>query len=311
MTVSSSDSPIHIVMAADTGYAMPMCVAICSVAWNCSPSRSLKFTIIQTGFTDDLRVKVERSLVRTGFPAAHIEWIDVPPGALSDLVIVHKHMSPLIYARLLIPDLVSNTVARVLYLDSDIVVTDDISELWDTDMDSKSLCAVRDRIGTVSSPGGLANFERLGIRPDTPYFNSGVLLIDLERWRSLSISARVFDYLRSNKSIIQMGDQDGLNAILHDDWLELAPRWNWQITPRPFRKHQGNVAKDQQSEKTIIHFITAEKPWLPGCTCEERKYFFAYVDKTEWVGWRVHFLREVYTRIRGACGWTKALFLHP
>jgi lipopolysaccharide biosynthesis glycosyltransferase len=54
------------------------------------------------------------------------------------------------------------------------------------------------------------------------------------------------------------------------------------------------------TRKSIVHFITAEKPWLPGCDYEEKKYFFEYLDRTAWAGQRVPWLKEIYGRSRRA-----------
>lgn len=239
-------------------------------------------------------------MARTGFQNARINWLEVQVGGLADIKIVHRYMSPLIYVRLLIPDLLPVDVEKVLYLDSDIVVNDDIGELWDIDLSQKTLFAVRDRIAFVSAPGGLANYRELGIAPDAKYFNSGVLLMNLKRWRDRGISERVFSYLRTYRDFIQMGDQDGLNAVLFDDWGELEFRWNWQIIPSKNWLGIQPCWVPESDSQSLVHFVTSEKPWLPACEYEERKYFFDYLDRTEWAGWRVPHWKEIYVRLKRA-----------
>lgn len=300
MGEANMESDIQAVLAADGNYAMPLAVAICSAAANCDRRRQLVFTVIQNGITADLRKKVELSLERIHFPNARIDWMEAPMGDLSDLKIVHRYMTPLIYARLLIPSLLPTKIEKAIYLDSDIVVKDDLAEIWDTDLDHKSVFAARDRIGVVSAPGGLVNYRELGMPPEAKYFNSGVLLMNLKKWRECDTSQRICQYLETHREIIQMGDQDGLNAVLRDDWGELDFRWNWQIVPRTHRYGSMNCWAPESSRKSIVHFITSEKPWLPGCDCEEKHYFFEYLDKTEWAGWRVPLLKEVAVRTKRA-----------
>lgn len=295
------DSTIHVVLASDEKYAMPMSVVICSAAFNCAPDRLLRFHIIESGFSEESKQRVHRSLTGVRSRNAQIDWYPVAMKSIADLTIVHSHMNSLIYARLLAPRLLPPDVDWALYIDSDVVVEGDVSELWDAYKSEKSLSAVRDRIGLVSQPGGLINFEQLGIDPGTPYFNSGVMLINVARWREQSISEKVFSYLRSHGHLLQAGDQDGLNAILHNDWLEIPGRWNQQIVPRALRGG-SDVALPNRVEGGILHFITGEKPWAPGCEYIERQHFYDCLDKTDWRGWRIPLWRESYFLSRRALG---------
>jgi lipopolysaccharide biosynthesis glycosyltransferase len=164
---------------------------------------------------------------------------------------------------------------------------------------------VRDRrIAFVGAAGGLVNFRDLGIASNTKYFNAGVMLMNLKKWRQRNTADAVFAYLRQYQDIIRQEDQEGLNAVLFDDWRELDFSWNWQI---PWRgQRQGKASSDWSPEtqlQRIVHFTTDEKPWIPGCDYIERQDFFEYLDRTEWAGWRVPFFDEVLERLgRGLSG---------
>ncbi len=288
---------IHIVFAADANYAMPLTVAICSVATNCDKKDGLVFHVIQSDIGPDLRAKVEVSLERVGFPNARINWLDAPLDRISNFKLGHRHTTCLTFARLLIQELLSPEIEKAIYLDCDLVVNDDIGELWNSSLDGKSLCAVRDSIGVVSEEGGIANYQELGIPADAPYFNAGVLLLNLKKWREHGLCARVLTYLHTHREIIKLADQEALNAILWDDWGELNYRWNWQIVWRRIRLGKEEMCwKPETTAKSIVHFIHAEKPWLPGCDYEEKRYFFDYLDRTAWAGFRVPWWKEVYGR---------------
>jgi lipopolysaccharide biosynthesis glycosyltransferase len=290
---------IHVALAADVNYAMPLSIAICSAAANCDKRRRLVFYVIENGMDDGLKARVESSLKRSDFPSARIQWLPIELDRIADLKIVNPHLSPLAYARLLIPFLLPSWVGKALYLDSDLVVMADLAELWDIEVGSKALLAARDLIAWVGAPRGISDYQELGIPPDAKYFNSGVLLMNLVKWRADRVSSRVFDYLRSHRATIRMEDQEGLNAVLFDDWGELPFRWNWQV---PWRMHRlGKRAmpwNPNEQTKSIIHFTTSEKPWLPGCDVKEKEYFFEYLDRTDWAGWRVPLHSEMTGRLR-------------
>jgi len=298
MYAPNTKDSIQVAFACDANYVMPLTVAICSAATNCDRSRHLTFNVFQDGIGPGLREKVERSLKRTGFPNARVNWLDAPIERVANVRMVNKWLTPSALVRLLIPGLLPSEVQKVIYLDCDLVVNEDLSELWDADIGGNSLLAVRDTIGWVGNPdGGVSNYRELGIPGDAKYFNSGVLFVNVTKWRESGTSARLLNYLTKNQAIIRYEDQEVLNAVLFDDWGELDFRWNWQIIWRGVRIGTHKMAwVPERTRKSIIHFITGEKPWLPGCDYEEKEYFFRYLDRTEWAGWRVPWYREVYSR---------------
>ncbi len=296
----NSAEVIHIVLASDANYAMPMAVAICSAVASCDRASRLQFHVIQSGIDAEMRRKIEFSLELAGGPHARIRWLEAD-ALLNEFPIVHSNHTALIYARLLIPNLLPEQVEKALYLDSDLVVRGNIRELWDTPFGGRTVLAARDRIGFVGAPSGIANHRELGIPADAPYFNSGVLLVNLSKWREVRTSERVFNYLREFRSVIRMEDQEGLNAVLFGDWGELDFGWNWQILWREYRLHRATPAWVPQTERRdIVHFTTSEKPWLPGCDYEERAHFFEALDKTAWAGWRVPLRKELVSRTKRA-----------
>ena len=288
---------IHVALASDCNYVIPLSVAICSAATNCDKRRPIVFHVIQNGIERQLRERVERSLENCRFPDARLQWISIPLDHVAGLPIANSYLSALTYARLLIPDLLPGDVTKVLYLDADVVVTGNLAELWDTEIGSRAVFAVRDLIAFVGAPRGIAMYRQLGIPADSKYFNAGVLLMNLTKWRDERISARVFDYMRRNRATLQMEDQEGLNAILFDDWGELPFRWNWQIPWRMVRLGRRSMPwTPNEATKNIIHYTSAEKPWLPGCDIKEKQEFFEYLDRTDWAGWRVPLGYEITAR---------------
>ena len=282
---------------------MPLTVAMCSTALNFDSSRSLFFYVIHSGISSGIRRKIETSLVKTGCANAHILWIDAPLERVTNFRIVNKYLSALTYMKILLPEILPSDLDKVLYLDCDIVVNADLSELWDVKFGGKAVLAVRDRIAWVGALGGLGNYRELNISPVAKYFNSGVLYLDLAVWREKEICERICAYVRSHRTTLRMEDQEALNAVLHDDWGELPFKWNWQVPWRWYRNGRRKMRwVPEASAKNTIHFTTAEKPWLPGCDAEEKAYFFRYLDRTDWSGWRVPISKEVYARFIRAIG---------
>lgn len=158
------------------------------------------------------------------------------------------------YLRLLLPELVSNRYKRLLYLDSDIYVSGTgINRLFALDMLEAPLAAVRDNTQWRTPRRLVPEFKILGL-PYAPYFNAGVLLIDVKRYRSEGILAQCLQLLNTYPEALLRHDQSLLNLVLRGRWTELSPVWNWQYT------WSSRFFADL-AEPKLIHFIGPRKPW--------------------------------------------------
>jgi len=182
------------------------------------------------------------------------------------------HISRTTYARIELPKLLPANMARVIYLDGDILVMNDLANLWETEFGGHVLLAVRDyRIPTVSSEaGGLARtWSQLGIDPGAPYFNAGVLVINLDYWRQNRVGEAISDYLNQYGKTTIHCDQDVLNAVTVNHWGALDIRWN---VPVLFLRHTELICASIRTEiepdvaafrrlAYIAHFVSSQKPW--------------------------------------------------
>jgi lipopolysaccharide biosynthesis glycosyltransferase len=202
------------------------------------------------------------------------------------LLATSERLSLATHYRVFLPGLLPATCHRVLYLDADVIVRGDLNALWETDMQDYVVMAVRDpAIFTVASPMGLMKYEALGIPPDAPYFNGGVLLVDVDRWRTERMTERFLDFSTTYGQYARWGDQDGLNAILHGRWGRLAERWNVQtfvveggaIRTSPDQERYVAGLRAGQDRLTagayIMHYTQGRKPWHPWCKHPYRDLF--------------------------------------
>ena len=145
---------------------------------------------------------------------------------LRGLPLAH-YLTDATYLRLLAPSSCPD-IDRALYLDSDTVVLQDVDELLYCDLGGAPVGAVRD-LGNPSL-GRLARLAPCcgtgGVDPSDPYFNSGVLVMDLTAWRREAISERVIDLLHQCGRWLRFLDQDAVNLILAGQWHKLDQRWN-------------------------------------------------------------------------------------
>jgi lipopolysaccharide biosynthesis glycosyltransferase len=160
------------------------------------------------------------------------------------------HGNHLIYSRLVLPELLPEK-DRILYFDSDLVVLTQIDAIWEWPM-TRLLGAVPIGVVAYSALERKLLNER-GVPDDAPYFNSGVLLIDLARWRANSISSRLLEIARENREYFAARDQTVLNLFFSGDFDHLPARFN--IIALPTNR------LPEEALDGIIHFVGAPKPW--------------------------------------------------
>ena len=116
------------------------------------------------------------------------------------------------FFRYLIPDLVTSD--RSLYLDCDLLVTGDLSELFHMDMEGKPVAAVASPYAWESNPYG---------------FNAGVLLIDNKLWRKNSYISKLLQLTEEKQAEVAMADQSILNIFFQHNWKEIDSTYNYLV----------------------------------------------------------------------------------
>jgi lipopolysaccharide biosynthesis glycosyltransferase len=291
MVGSSDTQPIVLVCAADNNYAMPLAVTVRSALANLQSARKVVLFILDGGISSTNKEKIMRSL---NSDQISIRWTQQDNSLFENLVLT-RHLTAACYYRLFIPKILPQEFDKAIYLDTDMVVTGDLEELWNIDIGNNYVLAVQDDSElNIAMSEGLRNYKEVGIDPACKYFNSGLLVMNLEKWRTGSIGEKVFEYIKQNREYVRY-DQDGLNAVLAGHWGELHPKWNQmpRIYESSFREDNPfseDVYNELLNKPCIIHFTSYPKPFAAGlgveCTHPKKDLFFQYVDMTAWSGWR-------------------------
>jgi lipopolysaccharide biosynthesis glycosyltransferase len=188
------------------------------------------------------------------------------------------HFTHATYLRIISPDILPEEISRILYLDPDIIVRKPLTDLYNTELGGCYLGAV--------SEGHLYTDKHRALDIPKGYkcFSSGVLLIDLEKFRSHNVSKQVMEYALRYADKLLLADEDALNAVLYDKFLALHPRWNAyaSIICRHHDISHPLYKEIQQaiSDPAIIHFTGTEKPWLPSCDHPLKELYWHYVKMT-------------------------------
>ncbi len=188
-----------------------------------------------------------------------------------------------IWYRILLPELLP-LVDRVLYLDADTVVVDSLAPLFDTALGDSCLAAVTNVFMRHQAYRPTA----LGLSPEHPYFNSGVLLMNLERLRRDGCTEALRAHGRAHGDELEWPDQDTLNVLLGARRLALHPRWNAMnsILRFPWSVEVLGAAAVAEARRApaIRHFEgpSANKPWHAACAAEDRALYAEHRRRTPW-----------------------------
>jgi lipopolysaccharide biosynthesis glycosyltransferase len=217
----------------------------------------------------------------------HIELVLAQRG--SDRFPITDWISEAAYLRLQIPDAIPHH-DRILYLDCDLVAVGPLHELLDLEP-TGVLAAVQDPTNPTFGEGdAVPGFAELGLSPDAPYFNSGVMVIDRRAWIDTGLTDRCVRRLLDQPHHIKYWDQDALNIELADGgWDPIDPTFNAVVVSAyaeaaersgdPQRIAAVKAGAEAESRASILHFAGPFKPWNPGYPeCEARRAYASFAD---------------------------------
>lgn len=241
-------SAVHIAAGITEAYVLPLLVVLSSLTENLSGARPV-LHLFHSGLSDG-------SLERIG-RVVELRSVALSPEATS---LRHAHFPPVAATPLLLADRLPADLDRVLFLDADLLVLDDVRILWEWDLEEAVVGACRDMaIPTCGAARGVKSLATWGVRPEAPYFNAGVLVVDLPAWRDARVAQRATEYLRRIGRRVDFFHQEALNAVLSEDWHPLPARWNLLggVAGRSFERPPSEAWRNPG----IVHFAGRMKPW--------------------------------------------------
>ena len=248
---------VPIVFATNEKYASYLDVAITSILKNATDDRFYDIYVLY----DILSPRYIMIYENKTSANVRVQCINVSQMIDETIMYEKSHFSREMYFRFLIPELLAH-YEKVLYLDCDLVVLQDIAILFDSDLDYNIV-------------GAISNFTNEDMRKyvnhtlnicDVKYFNSGVLLIDTKRFKEEGIKEKCLGLLE-NMPKLACPDQDVLNISCEEKIKYLDSKWNFQWHHQ-WATHGGTFSQffQKQYDKAhenpyIIHFTSGEKPW--------------------------------------------------
>ncbi|MBD2717405.1 MULTISPECIES: glycosyltransferase family 8 protein [unclassified Synechococcus] len=260
---------VNIVIVATANYLWGAAVTVRSALEACSTT--LNVYVISVDLSPEDKQKLFASWQTANLGT--IKFIDFDLGQVDNLrsTLLVKSKSP--YARFFIPEYLAD-VSRCIYLDTDLIVCSDLNGLQLLDLQGKSSACVID--GGIDTPQQQQRLrEKLKLDNPQQYFNSGVIVMDLDAWRERHIQLKALTIAQDNYDLLDQMDQDALNIVLADDWLVLDPKWNTS-------KGKADIGFSDG----IIHFLGKVKPWHADYSANFQDRWFALLDRTAFSGQR-------------------------
>lgn len=282
MTNVFKKKEIPLVYAVDDNYAPFLCVSLKSVMANISDNYFVKVFILNTGISDKNKKRIIE-IAEKNSSDIDIEYVDVADrmDGLQDKMHLRDYYTNAIYYRIFIPSLFPQ-YDKIIYLDCDIILNEDISKLYNVRLGRNIVAAVHEEAMSSFECFGAYSEEFLGV-PRMQYFNSGLLVINTAEYRKEKIETRFIELMLAHKFEVAP-DQDYLNVLLQGRTKLVDVGWN--KTPIPDKEFPEKDVK-------LVHYKLNFKPWhYSGVKYEE--YFWKYAKETPYYDDLIA-MREGYT----------------
>jgi lipopolysaccharide biosynthesis glycosyltransferase len=293
--------PIAIVTACDENYVPAAATALVSAISSVDSKQELDLFVLDGGVSAGSKSRLEQSCARL---RRQVQWLTPNLDAIRGLPVSH-HINHSTYLRILLAELLPARVSRAIYLDADVVVVRNLQELWQTPLENSYCAAVQDafypvlepaevfnhplqcQVATIHDPRPIVNYRELGLSGALPYFNAGIMLVNVERWRREQVAERSVECLRANAARVRFWDQYALNVLFTGQWKQLDARWNQSSDvfhlPSWQRSHYSMAEFWQvRRDPWIVHFNNLPKPWDANCVHPFRDLFFQHLERTPW-----------------------------
>ena len=261
---------IHVCFATNDRYAPHAAALVVSIMRNKCSSEEIAFYFLSDKTSSHVQDTFRKMSQQWGF-TLHI--IEVSDELFKDFPLFNKSRAP--YFRILMDRMLPQSLDKVLYLDCDTIVATSLSPLWETDISGKYAAVVAEAISVSHMP------------VDGPYFNSGMMLLNLKKYREENMAEKVIQWGKTYPERIRFPDQDMFNSAFQGNVVYLPYKWNVFGTylldvhvQNEFVSVPNFLQELQEAEKDpgIIHFLS--KPWVHDCEHVCRRLYWKQAKQT-------------------------------
>lgn len=299
---------LHIVYASDRNYAEMLGVSMISLFEN-NRGNEIRLYILDGGIAEEDLGRMEDICRSYGQPAlCRIPAEDI--SGILNMDVAADRGSRAQFSRIFISRYIDESIDRILYLDCDTIIRRPLTELWNIDLGGHTIAALDDAFSVQYR-------KNADLQPDDIMFNSGVMLIDLKKWRDSAAEEKALSFIRSRHGFAEKGDQGVLNAVLSRECLCFDPVFNavtifFDFSYKEmlaYRKPPAYYSEEEVAravrDPVIIHYtmsFLSKRPWMTGCRHPWTDEWLKYKKMSPWRdvppaeehrSWRVRAMRRL------------------
>ena len=276
---------MNIVYASDNNFAEILGISMTSLFENNKSSSEIVVYILDDGINEENKENLKLISDRYG---RQLDFIDVKPLLNSEMNQERGSLST--FSRLYMEKLIPSDVRKLLYIDCDIIVSDSLEEMYSTDISEVYCAGISDCLSD-------AHLELIGLKSGDNYFNAGVLLVNLDMWRTEKMCDRFETFSDSYNGNVPYADQDIINGVLSHKSIALDLKNNFytalydfsykdlMIFRKPSKFYSEEEVEEAKKNPVIVHFTTSFlslRPWIEGCQHPFAKEWIRYKAMTPW-----------------------------
>ena len=282
---------MNIVYHSSDKFASVLGTSIASLLENNKDADNIDIFIIEHDISSENKVILKKLVHSYSRSLVFIEMPNINKRENLGLKKIKKNWLFDSYCRLFLNHILPEDISKVIYLDSDILVVDDISNLWDYDLQGKCVGAVKECIG----PNYFDLFE---LNDSSVYCNSGVLLIDLDCWREKKCDQLVRQYVQSQNGYVFFMEQSVLNIALQNEIITLPATFNVKtemlalsyrevvILRKPINWFSESEFNEAVRHPIIIHmtsfWMISNRAWFAVTNHPSKELYLKYKSMTDW-----------------------------
>ncbi len=298
-----TDNLIHVCCSTDDQYAQYCTVMLCSVLENNKKNKISVHVLISHLSYENKQLIM--SLSERYDVTVELHWVNE---SLLNGVKFNKNrrLGVSAYYRILLSSILAADVVKALYFDCDMLVLEDLSDVYNLDIEEYAIAAVED-VWPIKEEHRM----QISLSYSGRYFNSGFMLINLKYWRENKIEAKLIDFAKQERNVF-FHDQDALNKTLTHHCFFLPLRWNrFSIAYRPCRQFVSySDWIEYKQTPAVIHF-TFVRPWQ-NLKSPYKRLYYDYVRKAGIQNLKITdrpFLKGYYCILSNKIKWVAASFL--
>lgn len=193
------------------------------------------------------------------------------------------------YARLFLASIIPDSYDRILYLDCDTIVRDNLMDFWAVDLEGYLVAGVRDTVDSFF-------LKKIGMKPDEYYVNAGTILINLNSWRKEGLEKKFINFIRKHNGNVPHHDQGTINGVCRNRKRIISPRFNataniYSFTAKTIKRiyfldsfYTQEELDEAKRNPAIIHFTTGlvGRPWEENCTHPMQAEYLKAAKASPW-----------------------------